>query len=74
VLMSPYTLSYDLAGLTFASVAMLLDSKRSSLIWLAAALIVSSIFANVGIILLAAMLSYEAFSRSHTSSSASSPR
>jgi hypothetical protein len=60
VLMSPYTLGYDLAGLTFASVAMLLDAKRSPLIWLAAALIVSSVFANVGIIVMAAMLSYEA--------------
>ena len=74
VLMSPYTLSYDLAGLTFASVAMLLDRERSPLIWLAAALIVSSVFANVGIILLAAMLSYEALSMSRTASSASSPR
>jgi hypothetical protein len=64
VLMSPYTLGYDLAGLTFASVAMLLDRGRSPLIWLAAALIVSSVLANFGIILLAAMLSYEAFSRS----------
>ena len=64
VLMSPYTLGYDLTGLTFASVAMLLDTKRSPLIWLAAALIVSSVFANIGIILLAAMLSYEALSRS----------
>ncbi|HEX8841943.1 MAG TPA: glycosyltransferase family 87 protein [Sphingomicrobium sp.] len=63
VLMSPYTLSYDLAGLTFASVAMLLDARRSPLIWLAAALIVSSVFANVGIILLAAMLSWEAVRR-----------
>ena len=74
VLMSPYTLGYDLAGLTFASVAMLLDRERSPLIWLGAALIVSSVFANVGIILLAVMLSYEAFSSSHTSSSAASLR
>jgi ABC-type phosphate transport system auxiliary subunit len=43
---------------------MLLDRGRSPLIWLAAALIVSSVLANFGIILLAAMLSYEAFSRS----------
>jgi Glycosyltransferase family 87 len=63
VLMSPYTLSYDLAGLTFASVAMLLDPKRSPLMWLAAALIVSSVFANVGIILLATMLSWESRQR-----------
>lgn len=63
VLISPYTLVYDLAGLTFVCVAMLLDRKRSPLIWLAAALIVSSIFANLGIILLAAVLSYEAIER-----------
>ena len=70
VLMSPYTLSYDLAGLTFACVAVLLDSKRSPLIWLAAALIVSSVFANIGIILMAVMLSYEAVRRSHHQASA----
>jgi hypothetical protein len=60
VLMSPYTLYYDLAGLTFAGAAMLLDRKRSPLIWLAAAMIVSSIFASYGIVLLAAMLCFEA--------------
>ena len=63
VLMSPYTLYYDLAGLTFACMAMLLDRERSPLIWLAAALVVSSVFASMGIILLAAMLSYEAVQR-----------
>ena len=42
VLMSPYTLYYDLAGLTFACVAMLLDRERSLLTCLAAAMIVSS--------------------------------
>ena len=61
--MSPYTLYYDLAGLTFACMAMLLDRERSPLIWLAAALVVSSVFASMGIILLAAMLSYEAVQR-----------
>jgi ABC-type molybdate transport system permease subunit len=70
VLMSPYTLGYDLAGLTFASVAMLLDAKRSPLTWLAAALIVSSVFANFGIVLLAARLSYEAVKESHRQASA----
>ena len=74
VLMSPYTLSYDLAGLTFVCVAMLLDKGRSPLIWLAAAFIVSSVFANIGIILLAVMLSYEGLSSSRTASSAASPR
>lgn len=74
VLMSPYTLPYDLAGLSLACTAMLLDRERSPAIWIAAALIVSSVFANVGIILMAALLSYEALSTSHTSSSAASPR
>lgn len=60
VLMSPYTLYYDLAGLTFASVALLLDRERPPLIWLAAALIVSSVFAALGIILLAAVLTSKA--------------
>jgi hypothetical protein len=62
VLMSPYTMPYDLAGLSFACVAMLLDPKRSPLVWLAAALIVSSVFANVGIVMMALVLSYEALS------------
>lgn len=64
VLMSPYTLYYDLAGLTFACVTMLLDRDRGPLIWLAAALIISSVFAAMGIILLSLMLSYEALQRS----------
>lgn len=63
VLMSPYTLYYDLAGLTFACVALLLDCGRSPLIWLAAAMIVSSAFAVFGIVLLAVMLSVEALRR-----------
>lgn len=64
VLLSPYTLGYDLAGLTFACVAMLLDRGRSPWVWLGAALIVSSVFAAPGIILLALRLSYEAAQRS----------
>lgn len=64
VLISPYTLSYDLAGLSFACVAMLLDRERSPLIWIAAALIVSSMFANVGIIIMASVLCYEAVGNS----------
>jgi hypothetical protein len=63
VLMSPYTLYYDLAGLTFVGVALLLDRERSPLIWLAAAMIVSSLFAGLGIVLLAVMLSIEALHR-----------
>lgn len=64
VLMSPYTLFYDLAGLTLASVGLLLDRERSPLIWLGAAMVVSSTFAGLGIIVLASMLSFEAISRS----------
>ncbi len=60
VLISPYTLYYDLAGLTFACVALLLDRDRSLLTWLAAAMIVSSAFASLGIILLAALLCSDA--------------
>jgi len=74
VLMSPYTLGYDLAGLTFVCVAMLLDRERSPLMWLAAALIVSAVFSNVGIVMMAGLLSYDAFSKAHTSSSAASLR
>ncbi|GAA3904444.1 hypothetical protein GCM10022276_23820 [Sphingomonas limnosediminicola] len=84
VMMSPYTLSYDLAGLSLACVAMLMDRKRSPLIWVAAALILSTIFANLGIVLMTGMLGYEALNRlraeklgvsiSDTSSAAVSPR
>lgn len=84
VMMSPYTLSYDLAGLSLACVAMLMDRERSPLIWVAAALILSTIFANLGIVLMTGMLGYEAlnrlraekldFSSSDTSSAAVSPR
>jgi hypothetical protein len=87
VLMSPYTLRYDLSGLNFVCLAMLLDRRRSPLTWLAAALIVSSVFASLGIILLAVTQSWTAFklparlpsaqaafSTFRTSSSAASPR
>jgi hypothetical protein len=60
VLLSPYTLYYDLAGLTFACVALLLDRERSPLIWLAAAMIVSSVLANVGIVLMGLLLALDA--------------
>lgn len=63
VLMSPYTLYYDLAGLTFTCMALLLDRKRSPMIWLAAAMIVSSFLTNIGIVLLAAKLSVDALRR-----------
>jgi len=63
VLLSPYTLYYDLAGLTLACTAMLLDRGRSPLVWLAAALVVSSVFASVGVLLLSIMLAMEALRR-----------
>jgi hypothetical protein len=68
VLMSPYTLYYDLVGLTFACMTMLLDKDRSPLIWLAAALIVSSVLAGMGVTLLAVILSYEAVQRARQQS------
>ncbi len=70
VLMSPYTLFYDLAGLTLACVALLLDRERSPLTWLAAAMVISSTFAGPGIIILATMLSFEALRRTRLTSSA----
>jgi hypothetical protein len=73
VLMSPYTLYYDLAGLTFVSAAMLLDRSRSPLIWFASALIVSSVFASAGIILLALILSDESARRSGASRRSQNP-
>ena len=63
VLMSPYTLYYDLAGLTFVCAAYLLDRRRSPLIWTAAAMILSSVLAPVGIILLAVALASDALRR-----------
>jgi len=73
VLMSPYTLYYDLVGLTFVCVALLLDRERSPLIWLAAAMIVSSSLASFGIVLLAVMLSVEALRRPTPCSAKMSP-
>jgi Glycosyltransferase family 87 len=88
VMLSPYTMSYDLAGLSLACTALLLDRERSALTWVAAALIVSSVLANVGIVMMTGLLGYEALktfrarkrlmhasvSNFHTSSSAASPR
>lgn len=53
ILLSPYTLGYDLAGLTVATMGLLLDEERKPVVWLAAALIVSSMLANFGVLLLA---------------------
>lgn len=65
VLISPYTLSYDLAGLSIAAVSLLLDDRRSPLIWLAAALIISSVFSAIGIVTMAACLVREARRGTH---------
>ena len=48
VLLSPYSMPYDLAGLTVVAVAMLLSSKRSPVNWIAAALILTSVLATIG--------------------------
>ena len=73
VLMSPYTLFYDLAGLTLACMALLLDRERSPVIWLGAAFIVSSALAGLGIIILSTMLSFEAIVRQRTRSFSADP-
>lgn len=59
ILMSPYTLSYDLAALSIAAVGLLLDQRRSLLIWVAAAFILTSAWANYGVILLALALTMQ---------------
>ena len=63
VLMSPYTLGYDLAGLSIASVAILLDERRATPVWIAAALIISYTFTAIGIVMMAAVLTREAHRR-----------
>ncbi|MFL6734406.1 MAG: glycosyltransferase family 87 protein [Sphingomicrobium sp.] len=56
ILMSPYTLGYDLAALSIAATAVLLDKEREPAMWLAAALILSSMLANFGVILFAVLI------------------
>ena len=56
ILMSPYTLGYDLAGLSIVCAGLLLDKDRSIPTWIAAALVISGIFANVGVLLLGFVL------------------
>ncbi|MEO6360866.1 MAG: hypothetical protein ABIO43_09880 [Sphingomicrobium sp.] len=56
ILMSPYTLDYDLIGLTIAAVGLLFDERRPIVMWIAAALIITSFGANVGVIMLAIAL------------------
>ena len=53
VLMSPYTLGYDLAALSIVSVAFLLDRERSINLWRASAMIVSYVLTAPGIVLMA---------------------
>ncbi len=59
VLISPYTLGYDLAGLSIVATALLFDEKRSVLTWLASGLIVAGVTANFGILLFANVLLWE---------------
>ena len=63
ILLSPYTLGYDLAGLTIASMGLLLDEDRESILWLAAALIISLMLANFGVLLLALLYVRERWAR-----------
>ncbi|RST31982.1 DUF2029 domain-containing protein [Sphingomonas ginkgonis] len=63
ILLSPYTLNYDLAGVSLAAAAMLLDERRSPLLWLAAALVISNALAAFGILLMALQLAREAWHR-----------
>lgn len=55
-LFSPYVLAYDLAGLSVAAAAMLLDDKHSTTRWLAAGWVLSGVFANFALIALASVL------------------
>ena len=57
-LISPYTLSYDLAGLSVVAVAALIDSERKPADWLIAAPIVAGVWPNVGVIGLGCLLAW----------------
>ena len=63
ILLSPYTLGYDLAGLTIAATGLLLDEERGPIAWLAAALIISLMLANFGVLLLALLYVRERWAR-----------
>lgn len=65
----PYTLGYDLAGLSIAAAALLLDRRRTVWEWVGAAGVMSGIMATPGLLLLAAhkLLSGAAFNRSAAS-------
>ena len=67
VLISPYTLGYDLAGLSIAAAAMLFDEERSVPRWIAGGWVLTGLFPTAGVIALAAVLVWE---HSHSSTKA----
>jgi hypothetical protein len=56
ILISPYTLGYDLAALSIACAGLLLNDRRGLAVWIAAAFIMSSVLANWGVILMALLM------------------
>lgn len=56
LLMSPYTLGYDLAALTIVSAFFLLDKERPAALLLASAMVVSSVLTAPGVALMSATL------------------
>lgn len=58
-LISPYMLNYDLAGLSIAAMAMLLDRERSVARWIAAGWVVSGLLPTIGVILLLSVIAWE---------------
>lgn len=63
VLLSPYTLGYDLFGLSLVSIALLLDERRSPAWWAAGAMILSTVASAAGIVWLAALLARDGWRR-----------
>lgn len=57
-LISPYTLVYDLAGLSVVAAATLLDRKRAPVDWVVAAPILAGIWPNLGVIGLGFLLAW----------------
>ena len=63
VLISPYTLGYDLARLSIAAAAILFDQRRSIALWLASGIVLAGAAVNIGVIALAAVLLWETAAR-----------
>jgi hypothetical protein len=70
VLLSSYTLGYDLAALSIVSVAFLLDKERSKNMWRASAMIVSYVLTAPGILLMAYCLAREEITPPESANSA----